>query len=182
MYPITVTFLAATFVGAWTTAMCAYVLHWALHTVVNTQAPLNAIVSAVAAIIVVSDFFDTPFPIPSTCWLIPRAWAMRGPVVFAALFGVNIGFGWRTRVVSHSFWLMIALAICSWNLSTTLLAFTCFGAVRAIPVVLFAHSRDHERPRASVIDTQHMKSLALNPGFLRSVSVIMIASVVSLFV
>ena len=178
---VAISFVAATLVGAWITAGSAFLVGEVLRMIPNAQSLQKNFVAGCAVIVVVTEVASRPLQVPSRCWLIPRAWQARGAVTFAALFGVNLGLGWRTRVVSHSFWFLIALAIAAWDLSTNVSAFSVFALVRAVPVVILAHQADVTRSHSSIPDAKRLRELARDRTFLRFVTLLIVGSAVSLY-
>jgi hypothetical protein len=77
-------------------------------------------------------------------WRIPQEWSRFGPVPYAALFGLTLGFGVFTSFPSLGFFVLVAAALTIESWSQIFAIFLVFTLMRLlpVPVVALASARD----------------------------------------
>ena len=102
-------------------------------------------------------------------WVIPRAWQAYGARRFAWLFGFNLGLGWRTRVGTMSFWLVLAACMLLNDPLVTLSALLSFALTRALPVAVLGRVRSQgcqtNGDRNLLGDAQTVRNLVRSHAF-----------------
>jgi hypothetical protein len=93
-------------------------------------------------------------------WMIPRGWQAYGGSVFAAVFGLNLGMGWRTRVTSNGFWVMLLAGAAMVNATLWYFAFAVFALVRGIPILAIAWHRNRYSLFTPLADTWLMHRIS----------------------
>lgn len=120
----------------------------------GTAAFLTAIVRALG--------YEVPYV--SSRWGIPRQWSAFGIDRYAGLFGFNLGLGWRTRVNSNLFWLMVIIGLAVGDFVSLIWLFVPFALARAIPVLVIAVVRGAVTrryvERQTIHDVSMMRALA----------------------
>ena len=92
---------------------------------------------------------------------VPEPWRRTMPLPLATgLYGVLLGFGFTTYVLTLAVWALAALALASGEPSTGLLIGLGFGAGRALPVALMA-------PRYATLGRRLERRMAERPVLLR---------------
>ncbi|HEU4703701.1 MAG TPA: hypothetical protein VFS37_14565 [Conexibacter sp.] len=92
---------------------------------------------------------------------VPEPWRRTLPLPLATgLYGVLLGFGFTTYVLTLAVWALAALAFASGSLATGLLIGLAFGAGRALPVALMA-------PRYATLGRRLEQKMAEQPSLLR---------------
>ena len=112
------------------------------------------VLGVLALVIVALQALGVRLKVASRCWIIPRTWQAYGGLRFAALFGYNLGLGWKTRVGSNAFWIIVLAGMLVPNLAATVVAFVLFSAIRALPVIgIGAHRRARASSKAAETDS-----------------------------
>lgn len=143
-------FTAATFAGGAVTGVLVYAVGSLVRgsstgAMVLTTATLTAVVFLAVATAVGKE----PPPLSSQA-IVPRRWGAYGTRAFAALFGFSLGLGWRTRIGSNLFWVLVAGAALAPRLWVAVLPFLAFGATRTLPIVVSSSVRPAGTPAYNV--------------------------------
>ena len=100
--------------------------------------------------------------VPQVRRQLPVAWRSRLPMpVAAAGYGVLLGLGFTTFVLTYGVWALMAIVLLVADPLVGLVAGIAFGAGRALPIVLLAPFAD--RPAGERV----CEAMALRPGFYR---------------
>jgi hypothetical protein len=103
-------------------------------------------------------------------------WLMRyRRWLYAAGFGVQIGVGFATYIMTAATYLMVVLAGLTGSPLLALLAGTLFGLIRGSAVLLSARCRT-----AAALHRLHARLSSLEPASLRAMSLIELAAAVAL--
>jgi len=103
-----------------------------------TRDTISFIGLMVALIVLASTMSVKPVPTLSRRWIVPRRWGAYGGNTFAALFGFSMGLGWRTRVGSNVYWVLLLGGLAAPRFLTVCVPFVLFALVRSAPVALIA--------------------------------------------
>jgi cytochrome c biogenesis protein CcdA len=103
---------------------------------------------------------------------VPEAWRRRLPLPAAAFgYGVLLGLGWTTYVLSFAVWALFAIALAAGDPALGVLAGLAFGLGRALPIVALAPAA--ERPAGLAVAA----IMAERPGLLRGLRALDAAAV-----
>ena len=152
------------FVGACAGGTAVFgVLAWA-----GSLASTVAVTSAATAVALAAAFAEArgAAVFPQVRRQVPEHWRRTLPLPFAAaLYGVLLGLGFTTYVLTFAVWALAALVLAAGELATGVAVGLAFGAGRALPVVMLAPLV--HRPSGAV----GLRLLAERPALLRSVRV-----------
>jgi hypothetical protein len=148
-------------VGAVLTFGAASLLGAVLLGAAGTVAYVGAAAIAIAA--AVAEARGVPI-VPQVRRQLPIGWRRRLPMpVAAAGYGILLGLGFTTFVLSYGVWALIGICVALGDPGAGLVAGIAFGLGRALPIVALAPLADR-RSGERVCET-----MAMRPGFLRGV-------------
>jgi hypothetical protein len=122
--------------------------------------PVSAMFLACTSVLIA--LAQSPFPVPSGNWIIPRRWQAYGGNIYALVFGLNLGLGWRTRVTSHAFWFLMLAGALTAQPRAIAVAMCLFSLARTIPVVGLVLRRRWSI-RSGLAEAKALRSLASGP-------------------
>jgi hypothetical protein len=100
---------------------------------------LAVVVAAAALVWGGASLLGRPLPLLSSHAQVPRAWQhTMTPRQFAFSYGVGLGIGFLTRVLSISFYVLIALFLLAGNPLGAIAAASAYAVARGLPVLLAA--------------------------------------------
>lgn len=76
--------------------------------------------------------------VPTSHWLVPRAWARWPWPMYPVVFGAVLGVGWLTMVPFASYYLLVAILVIFASTKAGVLTMAAFGLARSIPLVIMA--------------------------------------------
>lgn len=132
-------FLAAALLGALSSGALLVLMGLWIQSSSLLVAVVGSALAAGIAFLLLAEFFGYSLPVLSRSWVVPRTWGLRGGTPFALLFGFSLGLGWRTRVGSNLFWILLLAALLLRHPLAVLAVFGIFGVVRAAPVVVLTY-------------------------------------------
>lgn len=160
-------FTAAALAGGAVTGTLAYLLGALVRASPAGPVILAAAALTAAAFLASATLLGRSPATLSGTWVVPRSWGTYGPGAFAALFGVHLGLGWRTRIGSNLFWLLMAGAALAPTLHLAVLPFLAFATTRALPILVTATVRStvtrHYSVKLTVSDARLLGAAARSP-------------------
>jgi len=125
---------------------------------------LVAVVVTIAVLAALGDVLGIRV-VPQIRRQVPEPWRRTLPLPLAVgLYGVLLGFGFTTYVLTLALWALAAVAVASGSVATGLLIGLGFGAGRALPVALMA-------PRYATLGRRLEQRMAEQPSLLRRLRV-----------
>ena len=94
----------------------------------------------------------TGLRVPGSGWRVPRAWGRFGPSAYSALFGLVLGSGVMVALPSAGYVVLIVAGVSENSWLLTIAAFSLFGLLRVIPVIIVARQVHRHADGESALD------------------------------
>jgi hypothetical protein len=134
------------------------------HTVLGVAVAAAALVWGGAALL------GRPLPLASSSAQVPRWWQYTlTPRQFAFSYGVGLGIGFLTRILTISFYVLVALFLLAGNPIAAITAAGAYGFARGLPVLLAA--ADGSSAEEIGEKTEHLRAIALKVDSLALVTI-----------
>jgi hypothetical protein len=133
------------------------------------QTVLGVAIAAAALVWGGAALLGRPLRLGSSSAQVPRWWQYTlTPRQFAFSYGVGLGIGFLTRILTISFYVLLALFLLAGNPIGAIVAASAYGFARGVPVLLAA--ADGSTAEEISEKTEHLRSIAL-----RADSVVLVA-------
>jgi hypothetical protein len=111
-----------------------------------------------------------PLPVVSSSAQVPQAWLYTlNPRQYVFSYGVGLGVGFLTRILTISFYVLVALFLLAGNPVGAIAAATAYGFARGLPVLLAA--ADGSSAEQIGEKTEHIRAIALKADSLALVTI-----------
>jgi MFS family permease len=121
-----------------------------------------AAVLAAAAVTVASDSRGVGFSLPDHPRQVDERWLVTyRRWIYAGGYGLQIGTGFATYIMTAALYLMVVLAVLTGSAGTALWVGVEFGAVRGLTLLVVARARTPERLRAIVARVDSLDTVSL---------------------
>jgi hypothetical protein len=172
----TLWFLAGAVVGGAGLGLGGAGLAFALRPLADHRPAVLMLAASASLVAAAADLRVAGFQLPVHPRQVNELWLMRyRRWLYAAGFGMQIGVGFATYIMTAATYLMVVLAGLTGSPALALLAGTLFGLIRGSAVLLSARCRT-----AAALHRLHARLSSLEPASLRAVSLTELAVAIAL--